>query len=53
MISPDKPEDLERWEKLPLRVKHEARRALQIMLGTIENLPFEWEKPREPESGSP
>ena len=41
MFDPDNPEDLERWERLPMRVKDEARPAIWEALAAVRNAPFD------------
>jgi len=41
MFDPDNPEDLERWERLPMRVKDEARPAIWEVLSAVRNAPFD------------
>jgi len=41
MFDPNNPEDLERWERLPMRVKDEARLAIWEVLAAVRNAPFD------------
>lgn len=36
----------EQWERLPMRVKEEARPAIWAALGLVNSVPFDWEKLR-------
>lgn len=41
MFDPSDPESLERWERLPMRVKDEARPAIWEVLAAVRNAPFD------------
>lgn len=39
------------WERLPMKVKNEARPAVWRVLGMVRDAPFSWEALRKPRSG--
>ncbi len=41
MFDMNSPEDVKRWERLPMKIKDAARVAVHVMLEAVENAPFE------------
>ncbi len=50
MFLPDDAESVTKWDKLPMGVKNEARRAIWSMLAVINSVPFGWEHNDAPKS---